>query len=132
MGPFATLPQYGFDYWPHDAKVIQIEADPRRIGLVKPVTVGVNGDASLATDDILSRLQLHGDAHALSNQHERISKLNDVRSGWEDFLDEMTRDQTNAREGTTFYNLSLTIEKSLFFAKFLPNFFQKTKNERNK
>lgn len=105
MGPFSTLPQYGFDYWPQDAKIIQIEADPRRIGLVKPVTVGVNGDASLATDDILSRLQLHGDAHALSNQHERISKLTDVRNNWESFLNEMTRDQSNAREGNnTFFS----------------------------
>lgn len=99
MGPFATLPQYGFDYWPHSAKVIQIEADPRRIGLVKPVTVGVNGDADLATQDILSRLQLHGDAHALSNQNERITKLNSVKGDWEGLLDEMTRDKTNAREG---------------------------------
>jgi sulfoacetaldehyde acetyltransferase len=34
LGPFGTLPQYGFDYWPKDAKIIQIDANsaatPRR------------------------------------------------------------------------------------------------------
>jgi len=99
LGPFATLPQYGFDYWPKNAKVIQIEADPRRIGLVKPIAVGVNGDAGLATDDILARLQLHGDAQALANKNERITKLNEVRETWENLLNDMTHDQTNAREG---------------------------------
>jgi sulfoacetaldehyde acetyltransferase len=30
LGPFGTLPQHGLDYWPKDAKLIQIEANPRR------------------------------------------------------------------------------------------------------
>merc|ERR1719242_48532 len=34
LSPFGTLPQYGFDYFPKNAKVIQVEADQRRIGLV--------------------------------------------------------------------------------------------------
>ncbi len=36
LGPFGTLPQYGLDYWPKQAKIIQIDADPRMLGLVKP------------------------------------------------------------------------------------------------
>ena len=28
LGPFGTLPQYGFDYWPKNAKLIQVDADP--------------------------------------------------------------------------------------------------------
>ena len=24
LGPFGALPQYGFDYWPKDAKIIQV------------------------------------------------------------------------------------------------------------
>lgn len=99
LSPFATLPQYGFDYWPKDAKVIQIEADPRRIGLSKPVKVGINGDAALASDDILSRLKLYDDVVALSNSSERIEKLKGVRENWETLLNQMTHDQTNAREG---------------------------------
>jgi len=99
LSPFGSLPQYGFDYWPKNAKIVQIEADPRRIGLVKHVEVGINGDAKLASQDILSRLQLRGDARALSNKAERMEKLKNVRETWETLLDEMTHDQTNSREG---------------------------------
>ena len=27
LGPFGTLPQHGMDYWPKDAKIIQVDAD---------------------------------------------------------------------------------------------------------
>ena len=32
LGPFGTLPQHGLDYWPKQAKIIQIDADPRMLG----------------------------------------------------------------------------------------------------
>ena len=118
LGPFATLPQYGFDYWPKNAKIIQIEADPRRIGLVKPIEVGVNGDAKLATDDILARLQVHGDAHALSNQTERMKKLQEVKDTWESLLNDMTSNQANAREGLILLTITLIIILA-FFSYFL-------------
>lgn len=35
LGPFGTLPQYGIDYWPTNAKIIQIDADHKMLGLVK-------------------------------------------------------------------------------------------------
>ena len=25
LGPFGALPQYGFDYWPREAKIIQVQ-----------------------------------------------------------------------------------------------------------
>ena len=28
LNPFGTLPQHGIDYWPADAKIIQIDAEP--------------------------------------------------------------------------------------------------------
>jgi sulfoacetaldehyde acetyltransferase len=39
------LPGYGIDYWPKDAKIIQVDINPDRIGLTKPVSVGIVGDA---------------------------------------------------------------------------------------
>jgi thiamine pyrophosphate-dependent acetolactate synthase large subunit-like protein len=27
LGPFGTLPQHGLDYWPKNAKIIQVDAD---------------------------------------------------------------------------------------------------------
>ena len=35
LGPFGTLPQHGIDYWPKDAKIIQVDSDHRMLGLVK-------------------------------------------------------------------------------------------------
>ncbi|MCB1401797.1 MAG: sulfoacetaldehyde acetyltransferase, partial [Rhodobacteraceae bacterium] len=37
LNPFSTLPGYGIDYWPKDAKLIQVDLDPDRIGLTRPV-----------------------------------------------------------------------------------------------
>jgi sulfoacetaldehyde acetyltransferase len=41
LNPFSTLPGYGIDYWPKDAKIIQVDINPDRIGLTKKVTVGI-------------------------------------------------------------------------------------------
>ena len=45
LGPFGTLPQHGIDYWPKNAKIIQVDSDHRMLGLVKQISVGVCGDA---------------------------------------------------------------------------------------
>ena len=60
LGPFGTLPQHGMEYWPKNAKIIQIDADPRMLGLVKKVSIGICGDAKLAARELLKRLQSYG------------------------------------------------------------------------
>ena len=57
LGPFGTLPQYGMEYWPDKAKVIQIDSDHRMLGLTRPISVGVCGDAKAAAAAILARMQ---------------------------------------------------------------------------
>jgi sulfoacetaldehyde acetyltransferase len=47
LGPFGTNPQYEFDYWPKDAKILQVDINPRKLGLTKHADVMVNGDATL-------------------------------------------------------------------------------------
>src|ERR1019366_5566239 len=56
LNPFSTLPGYGIDYWPRSAKLIQVDINADRIGLTKPVAVGICGDAKLVAQGILSRL----------------------------------------------------------------------------
>ncbi len=56
LGPFGTLPQHGMDYWPKDAKIIQIDADHKMLGLVKKISVGLCGDAGAAARALTSRL----------------------------------------------------------------------------
>ena len=56
LNPFSTLPGYGIDYWPKDAKVIQVDINADRIGLTKKVTVGIQGDAKAVAEQILDQL----------------------------------------------------------------------------
>ena len=56
LNPFSTLPGYGIDYWPRDAKVIQVDINADRIGLTKKVAVGIQGDAKAVAEQILDQL----------------------------------------------------------------------------
>ena len=88
LGPFGTLPQHGIEYWPKDAKLIQVEANPRRIGLVKQAAVGVCGDARAATVAILERLETGNREVAAHRTREgRLEALKAARVGWEAELD---------------------------------------------
>jgi len=56
LNPFSTLPGYGIDYWPKDAKIIQVDINSDRIGLTKKVTVAVQGDAKQVAEALLAQL----------------------------------------------------------------------------
>ena len=56
LNPFSTLPGYGIDYWPKAAKVIQVDINADRIGLTKPVSVAIQGDARLVAEQLLAAL----------------------------------------------------------------------------
>jgi len=77
LSPFGTLPQYGEEYWPKNAKIIQVEVDPRRIGLTKNVDVGICGDVKLATEELTSQLKDGGFA-CMETVGERLETLSKV------------------------------------------------------
>ena len=82
LGPFGTLPQHGMDYWPANAKIIQIDTDPKVLGLVKSIRVGINGDARAAAAALLERLK--GRALAcVANKAERKAKIDAEKTAWE-------------------------------------------------
>ena len=56
LNPFSTLPGYGIDYWPKEAKIIQVDINADRIGLTKKVSVGIEGDAAKVARGILAQL----------------------------------------------------------------------------
>ncbi len=88
LGPFGTLPQHGLDYWPGGAKIIQVDAEHRMLGLVKPISVGVWGDARLAAAAILDRLKTSNRtiaAHA--NKDARLAEVAKQKAAWEKELD---------------------------------------------
>ncbi len=75
LGPFGTLPQYGIDYWPTAAKIIQIDTDSRVLGLVKPIELGICGDAALAANALHGRLQsLHASPETHTDRLQKIIK----------------------------------------------------------
>ena len=87
LGPFGTLPQYGFDYWPKDAKIIQIDADHKMLGLVKKIDVGICGDAGAAARALTERWNGR-ELTCDGNRSERLDMVKTEKSSWEKELDE--------------------------------------------
>ena len=85
LGPFGTLPQHGLDYWPKNAKVIQVDSDHKMLGLVKKVTVGICGDAKASAAELTKRLKdrtLASDA----TKAERSADIQAEKAAWEEEL----------------------------------------------
>lgn len=97
LNPFSTLPGYGIDYWPKDAKIIQVDINPDRIGLTKPVTVGIIGDAAKVATGILNRL---GGAAGNKGRAARTATITQVKSAWAQELTSM--DHEDDDPGTTW------------------------------
>ncbi len=87
LGPFGTLPQHDLDYWPQEAKIIQVDVDHRVLGLVKEISVGIQGDAKLAAAEILNRLRASDKKPAChTNQSERLEAIKRQKEEWESEL----------------------------------------------
>jgi sulfoacetaldehyde acetyltransferase len=85
LGPFGTLPQHGLDYWPRQAKIIQIDSDHRMLGLVRQIAVGIVGDAKEAAKALQYKLANRKLA-AAGNRSERLKRIEAEKAAWEDEL----------------------------------------------
>jgi len=90
LGPFGTLPQYGFDYWPKSAQIIQIDTNARRLGLTKDITVGICGDAKQAANVLLNHLSSGSRPVCLDNAEQRLSEASNTKAEWEDELNKLS------------------------------------------
>jgi sulfoacetaldehyde acetyltransferase len=97
LNPFSTLPGYGIDYWPKDAKIIQVDINPDRIGLTKPVTVGIIGDAHKVATGILDRLAPSAGDTGRAARKETIAT---TKSAWAQELTSL--DHEDDDPGTTW------------------------------
>ncbi len=79
LNPFSTLPCYGIEYWPKNAKVIQVDMNPDRIGLTKKVTVGICGDAKMVSQQILEKLTSNA---GNNGREERKNLIHKTKSAW--------------------------------------------------
>ena len=87
LGPFGTLPQHGMDYWPTEAKIVQIDADHKMLGLVKDISVGICGDAADAAVALTERLTGR-DLVCNANKDERLATMKSEQDSWEKELTE--------------------------------------------
>ena len=97
LNPFSTLPGYGLEYWPSEAKIIQVDINPDRIGLTKKVSIGIVGDAGKVATDIFSQLsEKAGD----TNREARKVNIAETKSKWAQQLSSM--DHEDDDPGTTW------------------------------
>lgn len=97
LNPFSTLPGYGIDYWPKNAKIIQVDLKPERIGLTKAVTVGIVGDAAKVANGIIAQLSANaGD----TERAQRKARIAETKAAWEVELEAMTHEEDDP--GTTW------------------------------
>ncbi|WP_417726506.1 sulfoacetaldehyde acetyltransferase [Roseovarius sp.] len=97
LNPFSTLPGYGIDYWPKEARIIQVDINPDRIGLTKKVTVGIVGDAKKVATSILARL---GESAGDTDRADRKALIANTKSTWAQQLSSM--DHEDDDPGTTW------------------------------
>jgi sulfoacetaldehyde acetyltransferase len=97
LNPFSTLPCYGIDYWPTHAAIIQVDINADRIGLTKPVKVGIVGDAKKVANAILA--QLSGTA---GNEGRKARKaiIKRTKADWDRELAAMDHEEDDP--GTTW------------------------------
>ncbi|ARE38940.1 Sulfoacetaldehyde acetyltransferase [Rhodovulum sp. P5] len=97
LNPFSTLPGYGMDYWPREARIIQVDINPDRIGLTKPVTVGIVGDAKQVAGALLAQLS---DSAGDAGREERRATIAQTKSAWAQQLSSMDHEEDDP--GTTW------------------------------
>jgi len=97
LNPFSTLPGYGMEYWPADAKIIQVDINPDRIGLTKKVSVGIIGDAAKVARGILAQLSDTAGDEGRAARKDRIAQ---TKSAWAQQLSSMTHEDDDP--GTTW------------------------------
>ena len=97
LNPFSTLPGYGIDYWPKGAALIQVELNPDRIGLTKPVAVGIVGDAKKVAEALLAGL---GKGSGDAGRSARKALIAQTKSAWAQELSSMDHEEDDA--GTTW------------------------------
>ena len=97
LNPFSTLPGYGTDYWPNEARLIQVDINADRIGLTKRVEVAIQGDAKRVAEQLLEQLASQaGDA----GRDARLAEIARSKHAWTEELATMNHEDDDP--GTTW------------------------------
>ncbi|MEO0818892.1 MAG: sulfoacetaldehyde acetyltransferase [Pseudomonadota bacterium] len=98
LNPFSSLPAYQTEYWPKEAKIIQVDINADRIGLTKRVAVGIQGDARMVVEQITAQLT---DSAGDAGRAERTGMVAQAKSRWAQELSSMDHED-DSDEGVTW------------------------------
>ncbi len=95
LGPFGTLPQHGIEYWPKNAKIIQVDTNHRMLGLVNQIDVAVCGDAKAASVALLEQVKAGPTPASIGNKDARLKEVSALQSSWKKELSEWGQEASN-------------------------------------
>ncbi|MCB1526568.1 MAG: sulfoacetaldehyde acetyltransferase [Hyphomicrobiaceae bacterium] len=93
LNPFSSLPAYQTDYWPKEARIIQVDINADRIGLTKRVAVGIQGDARKVAEQILAQLSATA---GNTGRKEREGMIAQSKSRWAQELTSMDHEDDDS------------------------------------
>eukprot|EP00602_Paraphysomonas_sp_CaronLab_P005354 CAMPEP_0185018070 /NCGR_PEP_ID=MMETSP1103-20130426/917_1 /TAXON_ID=36769 /ORGANISM="Paraphysomonas bandaiensis, Strain Caron Lab Isolate" /LENGTH=590 /DNA_ID=CAMNT_0027547767 /DNA_START=185 /DNA_END=1957 /DNA_ORIENTATION=- len=102
LGPFGTNPQYGMEYWPKNAQLIQVDANPRHLNLTRDAAIAIHGDAGAAAGALLDLLRDKGQSVAClqgNSIETRKAHIQKLKADWENILDGMTNSEPRSECG---------------------------------
>lgn len=80
LGPFGTLPQYDIDYWPDDAKLIQVDMNHKVLGLTKRVDVAALADAKEFTREL--NIMVQSQNPNMEPNRDRMEEIDQEKQIW--------------------------------------------------
>lgn len=86
LSVFGTLPQYDIDYFPEDAKIIQIDVNPKQIARKHPVEVALVGDAKSTASALLEELNQAGPRAV---DESRMAEITALRTAWDKEIEDL-------------------------------------------
>lgn len=80
LGPFGTLPQYDMDYWPKNAKIVQVDINHKVLGMTMRVDVASHADVKEFTRELTSmvKAQMPG----MEVNEERMDEIDEENKRW--------------------------------------------------
>jgi sulfoacetaldehyde acetyltransferase len=120
LGPFGTLPQYDIDYWPKQAKIVQVDVNPKVLGLSKKVDVACMADAKEFAGELLALIKtLKSNLKPNKKRFEDVEKEKKV---WSDELKKWSSSTSKLMHPRRFlWELSRSIPKGSIIATDIGN-----------
>ena len=82
LGPFGTLPQYDMEYWPKDAKIIQVDINHKVLGLTMQVDVASCADVGEFTHELNAMVKAA--RPGLQPDEEKMDRIDAENKRWAD------------------------------------------------